>query len=123
MYFAELQSHLISPSPQTSYTQRIPQDLYSAYDNVCRFGYEFQDVIAGLILAALLMVFIIPALDYIDDFQLKHDYAPYVMVGVTVAAALMYPSIDEWSTCRGDTMLILGTWRPWVGLISWCDNY
>ena len=78
-----------------------------------------------MILAALLMVFIIPALDYIDDFQLKHDYAPYVMVGVTVAAALMYPSIDEWSTCRGDTMLILGTWRPKVGLISpnWCDNY
>ena len=54
------------------------------------------------------MIFIIPALEYVDEFQLKHDYAPLVMIVVTVAAALMYPSIDEWSTCRGDTMLILG---------------
>lgn len=68
-----------------------------------------QDVIAGLSLAALLMVFIIPALEYIDDFQLKHEYAPYVMILVTIGAAFMYPRIDEWSTCRGDTMLILGT--------------
>ena len=54
------------------------------------------------------MVFIIPALDYIDDFQLRHDYSPYVMIAVTLMAALMYPRLDEWSTCRGDTQLILG---------------
>ena len=65
-------------------------------------------MIAGLALAALLMLFIIPALDIVDEFQLKHPYAPFVMVAVTMAAALMYPRIDEWSTCRGDTMLILG---------------
>jgi len=64
--------------------------------------------LAGLGLATILMVFIIPALDWIDEFQLKHQYAPFVMVAVTVFAALMYPRIDEWSTCRGDTMLILG---------------
>lgn len=62
-----------------------------------------------MVLAALLMVGIIPALGYIDDFQLKHPYAPYVMIAVTLLAAYLYPSIDEWSTCRGDTMLILGT--------------
>lgn len=72
------------------------------------FVHYFQDVIAGLSLASLLMLFIIPALDYIDDFQLKNDYSPLVMIAVTVAAALMYPRLDEWSTCRGDTMLILG---------------
>ena len=71
-------------------------------------AYTLQDVIAGLVLAALLMVFIIPALDWVDEFQLKHPYAPLVMIVVTVAAALMYPQIDEWSTCRGDTTLILG---------------
>jgi len=70
--------------------------------------HSVADVIAGLSLAALLMVFIIPALEYIDDFQLKHEYAPYVMILVTIGAAFMYPRIDEWSTCRGDTMLILG---------------
>lgn len=67
-------------------------------------------MLAGLALAGTLMVFIIPALDLVDEFQLKHPYAPLVMIVVTVAAALMYPRIDEWSTCRGDTMLILGSY-------------
>lgn len=66
-------------------------------------------MIAGLVLAALLMVFIIPALDYIDDFQLKNDYAPLIMIIVTVTAALMYPTLDDWSSgCGGVTKDILG---------------
>lgn len=56
------------------------------------------------------MVFIIPLLDIIDEFQLKNNYAPIVMLAATLVAAYMYPQVDEWSTCRGDTMLILGVY-------------
>ncbi|XP_067943578.1 sphingosine-1-phosphate phosphatase 2-like isoform X2 [Watersipora subatra] len=82
--------------------------------------HSVADVIAGLALATLLMFFIIPALDIVDEFQLKHPYAPIVMIIVTVLAALMYPRIDEWSTCRGDTMLILGV-QVGVALASWMN--
>ncbi|XP_014674948.1 PREDICTED: sphingosine-1-phosphate phosphatase 1-like [Priapulus caudatus] len=66
------------------------------------------DVIAGLLLAAALMIALLRWVDAFDEFQLQSRIAPLFTVGVAVALAVNYPELDKWSTSRGDTTNILG---------------
>ena len=68
----------------------------------------FQDVIVGLIFISILMPIFLPLLDLIDEFSLTHPYAPLICVSVLLVLAVLYPTVEKWSTCRGDSILILG---------------
>lgn len=66
------------------------------------------DILAGLLYAAVLIPIVWPFLDTLDDFQQHHPHAPYVMVIIPLLMCIFYPTLDKWSTARGDTTLILG---------------
>jgi sphingosine-1-phosphate phosphatase 1 len=69
------------------------------------------------------MVICFPFLDVIDHFTLTHHYAPVVVVLVPLALALCYPTLDKWSTARGDTTLILAV-TSGLGVGNWfCYQY
>lgn len=70
--------------------------------------HSFLDILAGLVLAALLMVILVPVVDFIDQLQLTSVYSPLVTVPAVVAMTKFYPKSDRWSPARGDTCVILG---------------
>lgn len=47
----------------------------------------------------------VPFVDYVDTFLMTHPYAVPCLVGVGISLCLLYPSLDKWSTARGDTTL------------------
>lgn len=63
---------------------------------------------AGLILAALLMIILVPLVDAMDQFHLKSPYSPFITIPVIIAMAKFYPKSDRWSPARGDTCVIMG---------------
>jgi len=66
------------------------------------------DIIAGLVLASLLMLILVPLVDMIDHFHLTSPYSPFITIPVIVAMAKFYPKSDRWSPARGDTCVIMG---------------
>ncbi len=49
------------------------------------------------------------AMEAIDDLTLNNAYAPVYLMGVPLICCLTYPKLEQWSTARGDTTLVLGT--------------
>lgn len=46
--------------------------------------------------------------DPVDNFLMSHPAALPVTAAVCIALCLLYPSLERWSTARGDTTLVLG---------------
>ncbi|ELT88124.1 hypothetical protein CAPTEDRAFT_35049, partial [Capitella teleta] len=81
------------------------------------------DILAGLLLVGILGLIIFPWLDDIDYFLLHSQYAPAVCLGTPVVLSLFYPTLDRYSTARGDTTLILSV-AGGVSLGHWfCFQY
>lgn len=51
----------------------------------------------------------IPILEPIDHFILEYDYSPLVVFTVGYLLCHYYPSLRQWSTARGDTVIIIGS--------------
>jgi len=66
-----------------------------------------QDVIVGLLYVAALMVVFLPYLGVIDQFLLYSPYAPVVCTVVPLLLCIVYPAQNNWSTARGDTVLMV----------------
>ena len=64
-------------------------------------------MLAGLAFVLFLGLVIFPFLDTIDYFLLHSPYSPAVSVLVPLVLCLCYPTLDRWSTARGDTTLIM----------------
>ncbi|XP_051909006.1 sphingosine-1-phosphate phosphatase 1-like [Hippocampus zosterae] len=67
------------------------------------------EVICGFLYSLLVLAFFQQTLDKIDDFYMRHAYAPLVIVVSHVSLGLAAFSLDSWSTSRGDTAQALGT--------------
>ena len=80
------------------------------------------DVIAGILLTIFIMLLFLPLSDYVDTFFLTHPLSPLMAVGGTLLAAILYPSLDRWSTARGDTTTVIGT-NAGVLVGSWLNYY
>ncbi|GFR74857.1 sphingosine-1-phosphate phosphatase 1 [Elysia marginata] len=66
------------------------------------------DIIAGIGFAILLMGATAPFVDQVDKFLMHHPHALPIMVATCIILCFLYPSLDKWSTARGDTTLVLG---------------
>ena len=64
-------------------------------------------MLVGLLYVAALMLVFLPYLAVIDEFLLYSPYAPVSCVVVPLLLCVVYPAPAEWSTARGDTMLIM----------------
>lgn len=81
------------------------------------------DVIAGLLYVFCLMPIVFPFMDAIDEFILNHPFSPFLCVLVPLTLAVCYPTLDKWSTARGDTTVILAVCGG-IGLGHWvCFQY
>ncbi|KAM3850521.1 sphingosine-1-phosphate phosphatase 1-like [Diretmus argenteus] len=67
------------------------------------------DVMAGVLYSALILLFFLPALDLIDNFNLTCRYAPLIIISLHLGLGLFSFTLDTWSTSRGDNALTLGT--------------
>ena len=70
--------------------------------------HSLLDIIAGLFLASLMMVILVPLVDIASDWQLTSVYSPIVTIVVILAMSIFYPKSDRWSPARGDTSVITG---------------
>ncbi|XP_061633774.1 sphingosine-1-phosphate phosphatase 1 [Phyllopteryx taeniolatus] len=71
--------------------------------------HSLLDVMAGVVYSALILLFLLPALDAIDDFVLTGAYAPAAVAAVHAGLGLLCFTLDAWSTSRADTAQILGS--------------
>ena len=60
-----------------------------------------------MLFSAFLLAIWMPYLDIIDHFQLTHPYAPAVCILLPLFLSIFYPTLDKWSTARGDTTLVI----------------
>ncbi|KAG7510383.1 hypothetical protein JOB18_020307 [Solea senegalensis] len=80
------------------------------------------DVIAGFLYSVLILLFFLPALAPIDDFNLTCRFAPLIIISLHLGLGLFSFTLDTWSTSRGDTAQILGTGAG-VALASHINHY
>ncbi|BFZ12150.1 hypothetical protein BsWGS_15189 [Bradybaena similaris] len=66
------------------------------------------DIIAGIAFAVCLMSVTILIVGPVDSFLMSHPLALPTAALVCIALSWIYPSLEEWSTARGDTTLVLG---------------
>nr|UCK81541.1 sphingosine-1-phosphate phosphatase 1 [Arenicola marina] len=69
--------------------------------------HSILDVIAGLLFVFSLMPVVLPFMDAIDNAILTHPWSPALCLLIPLVMCLAYPTLDRWSTARGDTTLIL----------------
>jgi len=67
------------------------------------------DVIAGLLLATVLLIPFVPFADVLDRYLMYCKWTPLLLLVVTVMLILIYPTTSQWTPTKGDTTLILGT--------------
>jgi len=80
------------------------------------------DVIVGILLTIFIMILFLPMADHVDWFCVTNPLSPVVVTCGTLFAAVMYPSLDRWSTARGDTTTVIGT-NAGVMVGSWLNYY
>jgi len=79
------------------------------------------DVIAGLVLAVLLMFPLVPLVDALDSFLLTNKWSPIVLLSLSIGIIVFYPKSAVWTPTRGDTTMVVSVCAG-VFIGSW-TNY
>lgn len=69
---------------------------------------SYQDVVGGLLLAALLLPVLLPLVDAMDSFLISHPASPGLLVTTAITLMLLYPG-SKFSSAKEDTAVILGS--------------
>lgn len=70
----------------------------------------FQDVIAGLVLAIVLLVLVVPVLDIpTEEWVLTSPSSPIFMVAIPMVMCIIYPTPPMQTDTRADTTMVVGT--------------
>lgn len=65
------------------------------------------DIVAGLLLALVLMVPVVPVVDWLDYYLLTEQWSPVCLLVIAVLLVVFYPSSDRWTPTRGDTTMVV----------------
>ncbi|XP_030753286.1 sphingosine-1-phosphate phosphatase 2-like [Sitophilus oryzae] len=65
------------------------------------------DILAGLLLAVVLMVPLVPAVDYFDNYILTNPTSPVLLLTLSILMIIYYPNSGKWTPTRGDTTMII----------------
>lgn len=71
--------------------------------------HSLLDVTAGVLYALVVLVFVLPVLEPIDNFIMTYESAPSVLFPLGLLICYSYPTVKKWSTTRGDTAIVIGT--------------
>lgn len=63
------------------------------------------DIIAGLLLTVILLVPLIPLVDYLDRLILESLWSPIFILAISISMITFYPNSGHWTPTRGDTTL------------------
>lgn len=70
--------------------------------------HSLLDILAGLVLASLMMGILVPFVDWLDQLHLTSAYSPVYLFTALILMAIFYPKSERWSPARGDTHVIIG---------------
>ena len=59
-----------------------------------------QDIVAGLILAFLLLIPLIPIVDRVDWYLLTSRWSPLLILAVSIGLVVFYPTCEQWTPTR-----------------------
>ncbi|XP_022900250.1 sphingosine-1-phosphate phosphatase 2-like [Onthophagus taurus] len=65
------------------------------------------DIIAGLLLAGIMMIPLVPIVNRLDNYFLTHPTGPLLCLVLSVLIIIYYPNSGKWTPTRGDTTMIL----------------
>ncbi|KAK2578050.1 hypothetical protein KPH14_008467 [Odynerus spinipes] len=65
------------------------------------------DIVAGLLLAILLMIPLIPLVDTLDYYILTNVWVLALLIAISIATVIYYPCSDKWTPTRGDTTMVV----------------
>ena len=82
--------------------------------------HSLADILAGLVLSALLLLWVLPLVHYGDSFLVCSPLAPAVTIPLSILAVWFYPGSDRWTPARGDTTAALGCYLG-VQLGQWLN--
>lgn len=71
--------------------------------------HSLLDIAAGLFISAILLVVLLPLVDYVDHLHLKSTFSPLISFPIVLLMAIYYPKSDRWTPARGDTCVIIGS--------------
>jgi len=82
--------------------------------------HSLADILAGLTLSFLLLLWVVPMVDYVDSFLLCSTWAPAITIPLSLLAVWFYPGSDRWTPARGDTTAAVGSYLG-VQLGGWLN--
>ncbi|XP_043266798.1 sphingosine-1-phosphate phosphatase 1-like [Venturia canescens] len=65
------------------------------------------DIVVGLSLAIILMIPLIPLVDFTDYYFLTESWAIGALIALTIITIVYYPQSDRWTPTRGDTAMVV----------------
>ncbi|XP_003700813.3 sphingosine-1-phosphate phosphatase 2 [Megachile rotundata] len=65
------------------------------------------DIIAGLILAIVLMIILIPLVDITDYYILSNVWVVAILIAFSIGVIVYYPCSKKWTPTRGDTTMVV----------------
>ncbi|XP_058801363.1 sphingosine-1-phosphate phosphatase 1-like isoform X2 [Phymastichus coffea] len=65
------------------------------------------DIIAGLVLAIVMMIPLVPLVDAMDYYFVTNSWALLLLVIISLAMIIYYPRSKKWTPTRGDTALVV----------------
>ncbi|KAG7213932.1 hypothetical protein KM043_003131 [Ampulex compressa] len=78
------------------------------------------DILAGLTLAAALMVPLIPLVEVTDYYILANGWALAMLIIISIAVIVYYPRGNRWTPTRGDTTMVVSV-TAGVHAGAWCN--
>ncbi|GAB0099312.1 sphingosine-1-phosphate phosphatase 1 [Sergentomyia squamirostris] len=69
--------------------------------------HSILDIGAGLLLTVLLMLPLVPLVDWVDYYILSLKFSPVAILVISILMIVIYPRADRWTPTRGDTTLCL----------------
>lgn len=69
--------------------------------------HSILDIVAGLSLALLLMIPMVPLVDAVDHICMTEPWSPIVVLLVAVFVLVIFPHSDHWTPTWGDTAMII----------------
>ncbi|XP_077285829.1 sphingosine-1-phosphate phosphatase 1-like [Arctopsyche grandis] len=69
--------------------------------------HSILDIAAGLLLAACIMIPVMPLVDALDNAILTNYSSPLFVLLISILVIVYYPNGDKWTPTRGDTTMVV----------------
>lgn len=61
---------------------------------------SLQDIYVGLVFSGVLLIFVLPLVEYTDQLLISHWAAPLVTLALSLCGIIFYPGSDRWTPAR-----------------------